>query len=156
MAGSEKRGSDAWNADLFRGRPFFLTGCDGVAEEVQQLAVSLAGSIGADAVPVDAVEHDTLIGVSIHAPHVLAYALKQVFGGSAAKNNHAALFAGPSYASTTRVTASDPGMVAQMLWHNRENTLAALTLFRERMADIEKALRGDDSSDMMAVLTRDI
>jgi prephenate dehydrogenase len=46
-------------------------------------------------------------------------------------------------------------MVAQMLWHNRENTLAALSLIRERMTEIEKALRSDNPSDMIAVLTRD-
>jgi prephenate dehydrogenase len=150
LAGSEKRGSAGWDGDLFRGRPFFLTGGGRAGNQEQSQASQLVESIGARATPVDPGQHDRMIAVTIHLPHVLAYAQKKLFYRNNGHPNNKDLLRGPSFESATRVTASDPDMVSQMLWHNRKNILNAMDRLRDELAQFERALRSEDDVSLRA------
>jgi prephenate dehydrogenase len=91
----------------------------------------VALAVGAEVVPVPAAEHDEAVAAISHLPHLLAAAL----AASAAEAGPLALaLAAGSYASGTRVAASDPAFVTAMVQANAVPTAAALARVQAQLA----------------------
>jgi prephenate dehydrogenase len=78
-----------------------------------------------------AVEHDAVVALSSHVPHLLAGALAGAAGRSALRDAVLGLAAG-SFRDGTRVAGTPPERTASMLLGNREHVLrelAAVTSF---------------------------
>lgn len=95
MAGKEARGVEAADADLFRGRPYVLTGAD------EQLEAWITKT-GARLVKLDPAEHDRLVALVSHLPQLLSTALASLI----AECPEAANVAGPAARDMTRLALS--------------------------------------------------
>ncbi len=95
MAGKETRGIEAADANLFRSRPYVLTGSDAVLEQWVE-------KIGARIVRLGAAEHDRLVALVSHLPQLLSTALASLIADSP----EAARVAGPAAADLTRLALS--------------------------------------------------
>jgi prephenate dehydrogenase len=95
MAGKEARGVQAADANLFRGRPYVLTGAD-------ELLEMWIAKIGARLVKLDAAEHDRLVAMVSHLPQLLSTALASLI----AECPGAESVAGPAAADLTRLALS--------------------------------------------------
>ena len=122
MAGSDRTGFAAANADLFEGAPCILTNDhDRPQEEVRRLTHFWA-KLGAQAVVMDAAEHDRLVARISHVPHVLSAVCALVALG----NPEDGQFAGQGLRDTSRVGGGDPTMWAEILLENRAAIMAPL------------------------------
>jgi prephenate dehydrogenase len=108
MAGKERRGAGAADADLFRGRPWILTGEPD--HPVARQFRDWIGRIGAREVLLDAAEHDRLVAWSSHLPQLVSTALASVLHDEAPD---ASLVAGPGLLDATRL-----GMSSFELWND--------------------------------------
>ena len=72
MAGSELRGLAGARADLFRGCTWVLTPTSATKPETYTALHGVLRELGANVVAVGAEDHDRLVAVASHVPHLLA------------------------------------------------------------------------------------
>ncbi|MEM6290567.1 MAG: prephenate dehydrogenase/arogenate dehydrogenase family protein [Myxococcota bacterium] len=161
MAGSERSSIAAAREDLFSGRPFVL--CPGTDDNALARAEALVRDIGANAILMDATEHDASVAWISHLPHLLAQALvAQVHDPKRreAPAQAAALAAG-SWRDVTRVAASSPALWADLFEANADAlgdcldaVIAGLGRARERLRNPQTAgIPVDDPTTLAALRT---
>jgi len=136
IAGAEKSGAAAANAELFRGKRVVITPLPQNRRPALEQVESAWQACGARVSRMDPEEHDAVLATVSHLPHVLAYALVH---GVAKRNNSEQLFsfAAGGFRDFTRIASSHPEMWRDICVANREPLLAEL----ERYADKLRALR---------------
>ena len=112
-------------ASLYEGATYFLTPGAHVDADAYQRLYAFLGQIGARPVAVDPDEHDRLMAVVSHLPHVLANVLMTQAGQHAGARD-ALLSAGPSFRDLTRVAGSNRRVWTDIFLDNRAALLAAL------------------------------
>lgn len=122
LAGNEGAGIDSADPGLFRGAPVLVLPVRATDETVEELERRIAASGARPVRMAGADAHDAAMAVTIHLPHVLAYALPHLAKLSGTDLS----LAGRSFRDTTRVAQSDVRMVRDFLTTNAAHTAAAL------------------------------
>ncbi len=148
MAGKEHGGFAHAEADLFHGAPFVLTALPRTTPRARALARTVVRAVGAHPLWLDAATHDRHAAAISHLPYLLSLAL------TLATPPEAARMAGPGFRSTTRLAASPPHMMADILTTNRRPVLEALRRFRTSLDALEAALASDDLRALQALLAQ--
>lgn len=147
IAGAEKSGATAANADLFRGRHLLLT----PQADTGQRAVSLVRSAweicGMRVSTMDAQSHDQVLAAVSHLPHVLSFALVHELAG---RDNAQQIFdlAAGGFRDFTRIAGSSPEMWRDICVSNRDVILDELVAYRAELARIEALLRAADGEGL--------
>ena len=145
LCGSETAGVRNARASLYDGATFFVTPGAHVDVGAYQRLYGFLGAIGARPVAVDPEEHDRLMAVVSHLPHVLANVL-MTQAGMHAGSRDALLSAGPSFRDLTRVAGSNRRVWTDIFLDNRAALLAALATFQEGLQDVLEALAANDAA----------
>ncbi len=146
IAGSERSGPQAADADIFVGRSVILTPEPETAPSAIEAAAGWWRAVGADVHLMAATRHDELLAVTSHLPHLLAFAyLEQV---DAEHLTHV----GAGFEDFTRIGAADPELWAGIFRLNRTPLLAALQVLKGSMDRLERALAHDQADDLNAML----
>ncbi len=148
MAGKETSGLAQAEAGLFRGAPFALTPLPRTTGRAKALAAALVESVGARALWLDPLTHDRWVAAVSHLPYLVSLAL------TLATPAEAAVLLGPGFRSTSRLAASSPRMMGDILSTNREAVLAALAGFEQRLAALRAALQAGDEPALEALLAQ--
>ncbi|WP_226921212.1 prephenate dehydrogenase [Georgenia subflava] len=138
MAGRERSGAAAADADLFAGRPWVIV--PGAASDAAAvLAVrSLAVDVGAAPVTLGAQEHDDAVALVSHLPQLAA----SLVAARLRETPEAALaLSGQGLRDVTRIAASDPQLWATILVGNAAPVARAL---REVRTDLDTLLAALD------------
>ena len=130
MAGKESRGVQESEADLFRGRPYVLTGRD-------QNLESWIERIGARLVILDPEEHDRLVALTSHLPQLLSTALASVIRSEP----NAPRVAGPAATEMTRLAQSPYEIWRDIFSTNAGSIDAALRLFIQKLTALRDIFR---------------
>ena len=144
LAGTEKRAVESWNARLFEGKNYFITSNPDCSTGSFRVVEEIVRTIGAVSVRIDAAEHDEIFATTSNLPHLFAFCLKKMTVSSGNEMVKAGLFSCPSYYGATRIAASDPEMVFQMLWYNRQNLTGSLEELIRGLQDAKNALDIED------------
>lgn len=153
LCGSETAGVANARVSLYDGATYFLTpGAHADAEAYQRL-YNLLLQIGARPVAVDPDEHDRLMAVVSHLPHVIANVLMTQAGHHAGARD-ALLSAGPSFRDLTRIAGSNRRVWTDIFLDNRAALLAALATFQEGLQEVLEALAADDAARLEDTITR--
>ncbi len=162
MAGKEKRGAAAADADLFAGRTYILTPC--AQEELETPAarefVEWVRRIGAVPVVLNPEEHDRVVALTSHLPQLLSTGLAATLAARLNKPEYLRA-GGPGLADMTRLAGSAWEIWADILATNIGPVDAALadcieTLERMRQDLTGETTRGlfDSASGFSAKLRR--
>jgi prephenate dehydrogenase len=145
IAGAEKSGAAASNADLFRGRRVVLTPLEENRKEDVEILSSLWGACGARVSHMAPEEHDAVFAAVSHLPHLLAFALVSDLG---ARADAAKLFgyAAGGFRDFTRIASSDPEMWRDICVANRDRLLDELRLYEASLRTIGGLLETGDSA----------
>jgi prephenate dehydrogenase len=145
LCGSETAGVENARPSLYEGATYFLTpGAHVDAHAYRRLHAFVAG-IGARPVAVDPDEHDRVMALMSHLPHVIANVLMAQAGAQGGARD-ALLCAGPSFRDLTRVAGSNRRIWTDIFLENREALLAALATYRDGLDAVRAALTdGDDA-----------
>jgi prephenate dehydrogenase len=130
MAGKESRGVESADADLFRGRPYVLTGHDPWLEQ-------WITRIGARPVILDPEEHDRLVALTSHLPQLISTALAVSIAGEPG----AARVAGPAAVDLTRLALSPYEIWRDIFATNSGPIDAALGAFIGKLEEFRRLLR---------------
>ncbi len=115
LAGRERSGPLAAQADLFLGRPWAYCPTSDTSTDAVETLLALIKLCGGEPVPVAPAEHDEAVALISHAPHVTAAA---VAARLADAPGTALGLAGPGVRDVTRIAASDPALWTGILSGN--------------------------------------
>lgn len=136
MAGKEKRGVDAADAELFRGRPYIL--CPENPSRLDASFVDLLGRFGARVVVLGAEEHDRLVAFSSHLAQLASTALAATIEESSSESSKVA---GPGLVDATRLALSDYELWRDILATNADSITEALTAYIGKLEHLRENLR---------------
>lgn len=150
MAGTDRAGIDAAEADLLAGAAWVLCPSPGPGlAAFRRLTALVVEVFGARVVPMAADEHDAVVALSSHVPHLLAGALAGAAGRSALRDAVLALAAG-SFRDGSRVAGTPAERTANMLLDNREHVLRELAGVRSFLDELAGALGDGDAGALTA------
>lgn len=153
LAGTEKRGLASWNGSMFESASLFLTRLASTDQNAIETVNKIVLSLGATPILIDAEAHDRMFAITSSLSHLAAYALRRTVAGSRNLPETMNLLNSPSFLGATRVADSDPEMVFQMLWHNRQHVANGLSDFIAQLQSTWTALMNHDPSALREVLT---
>jgi prephenate dehydrogenase len=153
LCGSESAGVANARASLYQGATYFVTPGAHVDADAYQLLYGFLGDIGARPVAVDPEEHDRVMAVVSHLPHVLANVLMAQAGQHAGARD-ALLSAGPSFSDLTRIAGSNRRVWTDIFLDNRAALLASLATFQDGLQEVLEALAANDSSRLGNTIAR--
>ena len=153
LCGSESAGVTNARASLYQGATYFVTPGDHVDADAYQLLYAFLGEIGARPVAVDPEEHDRVMAVVSHLPHVLANVLMSQAGLQAGARD-ALLSAGPSFRDLTRIAGTNRRVWTDIFLDNRAELLAALAQFQEGLQEVLEALAAADPQRLGDTIVR--
>ncbi len=140
MAGSELRGLKGAKPDLFRGCNWVLTPTDATSTATYSVLHGILREIGANVVAVGAQDHDRLVAIASHVPHLLAGALMNEAADAAEQDAVLLQLAAGGFRDMTRIAAGDPTIWPDVLFENSEAVSAALVRLEKRLEYLRIAL----------------
>jgi prephenate dehydrogenase len=146
MCGKESSTMAAADANLFKGSPFVFTRLERSSNQACSLAAQIAEAVHSKPLWLDAETHDRWVASTSHLPYLAACAL------AAGTPIEASLLASSGYASTTRVSTTNPEMMLDVLITNRENVLAGLNGFRQNLDELQTYLENKDFTALKGLL----
>jgi prephenate dehydrogenase len=117
LAGRERHGPAAAQADLFLGRTWALCPLPETAPEAVEVVTALAVACGAVPVTTDPETHDRWVALVSHAPHLVAVAMAARLAPSSV-SAEALTLAGGGLRDVTRIAAGDSALWTQILLAN--------------------------------------
>lgn len=150
MAGSEKKGLDHAEADLFEGASVILTpaGQEEKHPGITRLTRFWEG-LGGVVTLLDPDRHDDLVAGISHLPHLVAAALARSVLGA---KDGAAELSGGGFRDTTRVAGGPEEMWAGILHDNREAVSRRLDAYLAELRSWREALDSLDSDRLRDLL----
>ncbi len=148
MAGSEKCGCQNGSEDLFEGATFYLTAKNITKEiDTDNPVKRLVESLGAVVKIIDPHEHDRIVSVSSHVPHVTASMLVQILHDDISINE-----TGGGYQDTTRIAGSDPIMWTDIMLTNKEAVLKSLGQLHSEIHKLMAMIEREDEKSIFGYL----
>lgn len=147
IAGAEKSGAGAAQADLYQGRKVVLTPLpENSPEAVARVrqAWELCGAVVSE---MSAEQHDAVFAAVSHLPHLLSFALVHDL---AQRDNRDLLlsFAASGFRDFTRIAASSPEMWRDICLANREALLRELQIYIAELNRMSAALEAGDAAQL--------
>jgi len=153
MAGSELKGLRGARADLFQSCTWVLTPTDSTPADVYGRLHSYLRDIGANVVAVSSADHDRLVALASHVPHLLAGALMNQAADAAREDAVLLQLAAGGFRDMTRIAAGDPAIWPDILFENREAVSASLVALEERLGALRMAVQTRDRAALEESLT---
>ncbi|MEZ5571373.1 MAG: prephenate dehydrogenase/arogenate dehydrogenase family protein [Halioglobus sp.] len=153
IAGSERSGVEAAEADLFVNHRVVLTPVEGNDHAAVELVRAMWASTGADVVDMSVERHDAVLAATSHLPHVLAYTLVDALAASDASDDIFRCAAG-GFRDFTRIASSDPVMWRDIAIANKTALLSAIDLFSEHLHTMRSAVEGENADELLRTFNR--
>jgi prephenate dehydrogenase len=149
MAGSEQEGVDGADAGLFEGATWVLTPTDETDASAYTQVRSVVSSLGAEVVALRPEDHDALVALVSHVPHLTAAALMQLAASGA--EEHAALLrlAAGGFRDMTRVAAGHPGIWPDICAENRDAIVAGIDRLQAALAHMRSLVDEGDRDGLL-------
>ncbi|MCX7839077.1 MAG: prephenate dehydrogenase [Anaerolineae bacterium] len=126
LCGKETAGFLSADANLFANTVFVLTPLARTSPQTLAYAQSLVQRIGARPLIVDAERHDWILATTSHLPYLLAATLMMIADERARDDDLLFALAASGFRDTSRLAASNPTMMLDILMTNRANVTEAL------------------------------
>lgn len=152
IAGGEKSGAGAAQADLYAGKKVVLTPLpENSAESVARVrgAWELCGATVSEMTPQ---QHDAVFAAVSHLPHLLSFALVHDL---AQRDNREQLlsFAASGFRDFTRIAASSPEMWRDICMANRDALMAELQQYAAELYVLHQALESNDATKLEEIFS---
>jgi len=154
LAGRERHGPAAAQADLFLGRTWALCPLPETSAGAVAAVTSLAVACGAIPVMTDPETHDRWVALVSHAPHLVAVAMAARLAPSSVPADALGL-AGQGLRDVTRIAAGDSELWTQILTANAGPVAEVVAAVAEDLAAAARELAGASSkTDVAGLLDR--
>jgi prephenate dehydrogenase len=148
LAGSEKRGPECADANLFQGRVTIVTPTAKTESEALEKTIAFWQALGSRVRVMEPEEHDRAIAWTSHLPHLVAAAIAGILPP------HLLELTASGFRDTTRVAAGDPSIWTGIFVHNRDAVLDALRHLKQCLDEFRGALEAGDAAALDKLLTK--
>ncbi|HET8931212.1 MAG TPA: prephenate dehydrogenase/arogenate dehydrogenase family protein [Acidimicrobiales bacterium] len=152
MAGSEELGLEGADADLFEGAAWTLCPGPATTDATYATVRHVVASFDAQVLTLSPADHDRVVAVVSHVPHLTAAALVRVTGDHS--SDHAALLrlAAGGFRDMTRIASGSPAIWPGVCEQNRDAIVEVLDQLRDELATIRSIVAERDRPELLRVL----
>lgn len=149
MAGSEQSGLSGADATLFEGAVWVLCPGEKTSDAALMAVREVVRSLGADVVTLSPEDHDRLVAVVSHVPHLVAAALARLAGDFAADHRAVLRLAAGGFRDMTRVAAGDPRIWPDVCVRNADAISDVLDRLVDELRSVGSDVRRGDRSAIL-------
>jgi prephenate dehydrogenase len=152
MAGSEQAGLAGAEPGLFEGATWVLTPTGDTELQAFSRLRDVVASLGADVMTLSPADHDRLVAMVSHVPHLVAAALMNAAARGAKEDAALLRLAAGGFRDMTRVAAGQPGIWPDICADNAGAITAALDVLLADLSDMRRRVAAADRTALLAVL----
>ncbi len=152
MAGSEQVGIDGADPDLFVGATWVLTPTATTDPDGYARLQSVVTSLGAEVLALSPEQHDTLVAMVSHVPHLTAATLMNLADRAAEEHGALLRLAAGGFRDMTRIAAGQPGIWPDVCAENAPAIVAALDTLLADLAGMRDRVAAADRAGLLAEL----
>ncbi|MBI2168288.1 MAG: prephenate dehydrogenase [Actinobacteria bacterium] len=153
MAGSEQEGLAGADPDMFRGTTWVLTPTEHTDPDAYARLRGVVRDLGAEVIAVPPDDHDSLVALVSHVPHLAAGTLMLVASrGSGSERGPLLRLAAGGFRDMTRIASGHPGIWPDICVENREAIVAALDRYLDALAEMRERVAAGDRSGLLTSL----
>lgn len=152
VAGSERSGVEAARAELYRNHKVLLTPVAETDADAVDVVEHMWLATGATVEHMSATEHDRILGLTSHLPHVLAYVLVDFIARNEDASRCFDLVAG-GFLDFTRIASSDPEMWRDICMENADSLSASLGSYIEALEHVKRLIESGQAAAIEQLFT---
>lgn len=151
IAGKEKNGVTATDANLFNNKRVILTPLDNTNEQAIKRVREYWQTLGAKVEIMNHKTHDDLLAMSSHLPHMLAFSLMDYL----IENNSDALnYAAGGFKDFSRIASSDSAMWRDICINNPDEIVKHMTGFQQRLDKLSDLIKNGKTQEIEQLFTK--
>tara|TARA_Y100001936_G_scaffold253640_1_gene319698 strand:- start:38107 stop:38982 length:876 start_codon:yes stop_codon:yes gene_type:complete len=150
IAGAELSGAHAANADLFIGKNIILTPLNETNTNSIETLSKLWESCGASISMMNPYQHDKLLAMTSHLPHMLAFTFMNYISSNNTEENAESIFnfSGGGFQDFTRIAASSPEMWKDICLSNRRQLIQQIRSYQNELAHMNELIEDGNSLEL--------
>ena len=153
MAGSERSGLEGANATMFEGAVWVLCPADGVDNEAFTVLRDAVTNFGADVVVLDAAQHDELVAMVSHVPHLTAATMMRLATERSIEHRSLLRLAAGGFRDMTRIAAGAPDIWIDIANANSNAIVRVLDDLIGALQDVREQVATNDNVGLLTGLT---
>ena len=140
MTGSEQHGIRAADPFLFQNAAYIIIEDSRTPSWAAALVGKLLESTGAQIIKLSADEHDRIVGMVSHLPHLIAATLAKTAGDAEADHPGTLSLAAGGFRDTTRIAMGSPEVWHGIIFGNIDQVLKAINAFQKELNRLKEIL----------------
>ena len=155
IAGTEESGPEAGFSELFKNRWCILTPSKKAKEKDINTLKSFWKKIGSKVDIMDAKQHDYILSITSHIPHLVAYNIVNTsINIQEEKQSAIVKYSAGGLRDFTRIAASNPIMWRDIFIQNKTNTLKEIEKFIANLKDLKNAIVNEDGKKLEEIFIK--
>jgi len=155
IAGTEESGPEAGFSELFENRWCILTPSKQASDKDTKLLETFWKKIGSKVDIMNAKQHDYILSITSHIPHLIAYNIvNTTLNAQDKKESDVVKYSAGGLRDFTRIAASNPVMWRDVFIHNKKNTSKMIDNFIANLEDLKKAIENEDGKKLEEIFTK--
>ena len=154
IAGTEESGPESGFADLFKNRWCILTPSNNAKDRDIKLLENFWKKIGSKVDIMDEKQHDYILSITSHIPHLIAYNIVNTTLKINNKKRDIIKYSAGGLRDFTRIAASNPIMWRDIFIQNRKNTSSMINKFIKNLKVLRKAIKNKDGKELEKIFTK--
>lgn len=152
MTGSEQHGIDAADPFLYQNAAYIVIEDPHTPEVAIHKVVELIKVTGAIIIKLSAGEHDRIVAVVSHLPHLIASTLVRTAGREEESHSGTLNLAAGGFRDTTRIALGSSKVWEGIIFDNKPKVLEAITAFQNELEELKSILIHDDRTGLKEFL----
>ena len=155
IAGTEESGPEAGFSELFANRWCILTPSKKANDKDIKLLETFWKKMGSKVDIMDAKQHDYILTITSHMPHLIAYNIvSTTLNAQDKKESDIVKYSAGGLRDFTRIAASNPIMWRDVFIQNKRNTSNMIDNFIANLEDLKKAIENEDGKKLEEIFTK--
>jgi len=155
IAGTEDSGPESGFSQLFKDRWCILTPSKKAKEKEINLLKSFWEKVGSKVDIMEAKQHDYILSVTSHIPHLIAYnVVNTTLNIQDEKQSDIVKYSAGGLRDFTRIAASNPIMWKDIFIQNKKNTSEMINKFIENLEDLKEAIEREDGKKLEKIFLK--
>jgi cyclohexadieny/prephenate dehydrogenase len=154
LAGTENSGPESGLADLFENRWCIVTPLPDAQIEAIDKVRSLWKALGAEVEVMPVEQHDKVLAITSHLPHLIAFSIFHTgLKNEAASDSEIMKYSAGGFRDFTRIASSNPVMWRDIFLNNKEAVLDVLKQFNADLAELAQAIEQGNDERIVDILS---
>ena len=155
IAGTEESGAESGFSELFKNRWCILTPSKQSNKQDIKLLETFWKKLGSKVDIMDAKQHDYVLSITSHIPHLIAYNIvNTTLNVQDKKESDIIKYSAGGLRDFTRIAASNPIMWRDIFIQNKKNTSKMIDDFIANLKDLKEAIENEDRNKLEEIFSK--